>query len=88
MLDPRRVCRAWQKVDRQQVDRIHEEDPDENGDGKRCDELAVAMEGVAHLTVDATQNGLDDVLENPGHSAGRPTRQERHAAKGHDADQA
>ena len=52
-----------EQVDRDQVDRVHYEDPDEHGDGERRDERAVAVHDRLALFLDHLDDHLDEGLE-------------------------
>ncbi|MNP10285.1 hypothetical protein D3C76_1024290 [compost metagenome] len=50
-------------VDRYQVDGVHQEYPDENGQRQRSDYRATAVEGVLHAAVDEVHHHFYEVLQ-------------------------
>ena len=77
-----------QQVDRNDVHEIHQQDPAENGQRQRCDQLAGAVEGVAYLRVDEIDHHFDKKLEFPRHAGGglacrKVERDHEHQAEHH-----
>ncbi len=62
---------AGKQVDREEVHRVHQRDPDKDGQGHRRDKGAVAMNDVLRLLFDHFDNHLDEGLEAAGHAGGR-----------------
>ena len=60
---PRGGRRQRQPVDGDQVHQVHEEDPHEDRQRERRDQLVVAVERVAHGGVDEADDELDRGLE-------------------------
>jgi hypothetical protein len=52
-----------EQVHRHDVHEIEQQDPAEDGERQRRDDLAGAVESVAHLCIDEFHHGLDEVLE-------------------------
>ena len=81
-----------QQVDRQQVDEVHHEHQHEDRDRQRGNELALAVERLAHQAVDRAHHHLDEALELAGgtdrrlargadkekHEQGRQQQREEH----------
>ena len=66
-------------VDRQQVDRVHQEDPAEHGQREWRDVGEIALDQRVRLLVDHVDEHLDGGLEPPGHARGRtPSREPEH----------
>ncbi len=57
-----------QQIHRHVVHEVEQQDPAEDGQRERRDQLAVAMEGVAHLGVDELDHDFDEVLELAGYA--------------------
>ncbi|MNP14577.1 hypothetical protein D3C76_1069090 [compost metagenome] len=57
-------------VHRHQVDGVHQEDPDEDGQRQRGDQRVAAVEGVLHAAVDEVDHHFDQVLQAAGHAGG------------------
>ncbi|MCY1506948.1 hypothetical protein D9M68_412100 [compost metagenome] len=55
-------------VDRDQVDGVHQEDPDEDGQRQRSDQRVAAVEGVFHVAVDEVDHHFDQVLQAAGNA--------------------
>ena len=53
-----------QEVDRNQVHGVHDEHPDENGDGQRGDQRALAVEGVLDLLVNEANDHFNEILQS------------------------
>ena len=68
------VIAALGDVERQQVDGVHEDHPDEDRQRQRRDEAAVAVEGVLDLAVDELDDHLDEGLRLGRHAGGRLAR--------------
>src|SRR5471030_3213472 len=51
-------------VDRDQVDGVHQEDPDEDGQCQRCNHRATAMEAVFHAAIDEFDQYFNEVLQS------------------------
>ena len=54
------------QVNRDQIHQVHQEDPDENSQGQRGNQLVVAVESVAHRVIDK----LDNHFQRVYHAAG------------------
>src|SRR5471032_152401 len=64
-------------VDRYQVDSVHQEDPDEDGQCQRCNHRATAMEAVFHAAIDEFDQYFNEVLQSTRLTGSRLLR--RHA---------
>ena len=62
---------VWQQVDRQQVHQVHQEYPNEHGEGQRSDNLALAVVHVFNAAMDEADDHLDKGLEFSRYAAGR-----------------
>lgn len=80
MLDAQQPKQAGEQVDRQEVEGIHQRDPDEDGQRQRRDEAAVAMHDRLGLVIDHFKQHFDERLETAWHASrgfarGRPHHQ-------------
>ena len=73
IMDARGSACGRQPVDRQHVHEIHQENETEDGQGKRRNQLAATMEGLAHHAIDKTDNHLDGALQLAGNAGGGAT---------------
>ena len=76
---------ARHPIHRDQVDRVHQRDPDENHQGQRSDPGAIAVDDALGLVVDHLDNQLNEGLKTTGNARGDTAR--GHAQED-DADQA
>jgi hypothetical protein len=81
-------ARLGQHVDRQQVHGVHQEDPDEHGEGQRGDELARLgrMDDALGLVGDHFDDDLDGGLEAAGHAGSRAGGEAGHDEHGEQAE--
>src|SRR5690606_40496813 len=61
---------------RSHVHEVHQEHEHEDGQRQRRDQLAAAMEGLAHQPVDEADDDLDESLELARHASGGAARAE------------
>ena len=54
------------KVDRDQIHEVHEEDPDRNSQSQRADQLVLAVECFLHTAVCEIDEKFDEVLQSTG----------------------
>src|SRR5262249_41575335 len=59
-----------QQVDRQEVHRVQQPDPDENGDGQWGDHIALDVESRVDGVVDDFHHEFDEVLQLARHAGG------------------
>ena len=59
---------ARKEIDRKEVQRVHQENPDKHGQGKWCDEAAIAMNDVLGLIIDHLDDHFDESLETTGNT--------------------
>jgi hypothetical protein len=71
---PTPLCEIPQEVDRHHVHEVHQEHEAEDRDRQRRDQLAAAVEGLAHQAVDEADDDLDDRLELARHARRRLAR--------------
>src|SRR5690606_24996002 len=81
-----RVGDARRDVDRDELDGVHQQDPDEHRQRQRGDEAAVAVEDIADLGVDELDGQLDEGLQLAGHAGGGATADPPEQAQAEDAD--
>ena len=79
IVDAERAENGGEQVDRQEVHRVHQDDPDEHGQRQRGDEGAVAVNDGLRLVFDHLDDHFDEALETARHAGG-------HAARGSDQD--
>ncbi len=60
-----------QKIDCDQVHEIHQEDPQKNGKGQRCDQRVSAAEGTLDAGLDEFNDPLGKILQAARHTGGR-----------------
>ena len=65
------VGKGREPVDRDQVERVHEDDPHENGQRQRGDERAVTVHDRLGLLVDHLDQHFDGTLQAARHTGGR-----------------
>ena len=68
------------KVDRDEVERVHQNDPEEYRQGERGDELArgFVVDDTARLLIDHIDEHFDRALEPAGNARGRTARSHPH----------
>src|SRR5262249_15895207 len=70
VLEPRGALTERDHVDRQQVERVHQQDQAEDGDRQRRNQRVGDMEAVLDLVVDELHHELRKALETAGRGAG------------------
>ncbi|KAG1390739.1 hypothetical protein G6F59_015102 [Rhizopus arrhizus] len=70
VVDARPFQRLGDEVGRDHLDQVHHQDPEEDRDGDRRDQLALAVVGVLGLAVDELQADLDEGLPLARHAGG------------------
>src|SRR5690606_20807418 len=81
-----RVGDARRDVDRDELDGVQQQDPDEHRQRQRGDEAAVAVEDIADLGIDELDGQLDEGLQLAGHAGGGATADPPEQAQAEDAD--
>ena len=59
------------KVDRDQIHKIHEEDPNRDCQSQRTDQLVLAVESFLHAAVCEIDEKFDEVLQTARHAGSR-----------------
>src|SRR5690554_3012317 len=67
-----RVGNLGDKVHRNQLQAVHQEDPDKHGQGQRRDDRVPAVEAITNDGLNKFDGNFDHVLEPGGHAAGGP----------------
>ena len=87
MLQADLVSHLRQQVDGHQIHEIEQQDPAEDRQRERRDELAVAVEGIAHLGVDEIDQHFYEELRLAGHARRGLARHPPEEADEHDRQQ-